>query len=119
MRSTFLIVLATGALATLGCSKSETAQARGRDATAKPVTPEVVRLEKVKRAVELVGTLAAVDQVTISSEADGKVSRILADLGDRVTAGQTFDPDRSRKAAIHARPAEGDARARARAARRV
>jgi RND family efflux transporter MFP subunit len=90
MRSTFLIVLATGALATLGCSKSETAQARGRDATAKPVTPEVVRLEKVKRAVELVGTLAAVDQVTISSEADGKVSRILADLGDRVTAGQTL-----------------------------
>ena len=34
------------------------------------------------------GTLAAVDQVTISSEADGKVSRILADLGDRVKAGQ-------------------------------
>jgi HlyD family secretion protein len=35
-----------------------------------------------------VGTLAAVDQVTISSEADGKVSRILADLGDRVKGGQ-------------------------------
>jgi len=31
-----------------------------------------------------------VDQVTISSEADGKVSRILADLGDRVTKGQTL-----------------------------
>jgi RND family efflux transporter MFP subunit len=29
-----------------------------------------------------------VDQVTISSEAEGKVSRILADLGDRVKAGQ-------------------------------
>jgi RND family efflux transporter MFP subunit len=90
MRSTFLIVLATGVLSILGCSKNETAQARGRDAAAKPVTPEVVRLEKVKRAVELVGTLAAVDQVTISSEADGKVSRILADLGDRVRAGQTL-----------------------------
>src|SRR5712671_712989 len=90
MRSTFLTLLATAALSTLGCSKSETAQARGRDAAAKPVTPEVVRLEKVKRTVELVGTLAAVDQVTISSEADGKVSRILADLGDRVTAGQTL-----------------------------
>ena len=49
-----------------------------------------MRLEKVKRAVELVGTLAAVDQVTISSETDGKVSRILADLGDRVAAGQTL-----------------------------
>jgi multidrug efflux pump subunit AcrA (membrane-fusion protein) len=41
----------------------------------------------VKRSVELVGTLAAVDEVTISSEADGKVSKILADLGDRVKAG--------------------------------
>ena len=39
------------------------------------------------RNVEVVGTLAAVDEVTISSEADGKVSRILADLGDRVQGG--------------------------------
>jgi len=75
-------------LTTIGCSKSESAQARGRDAAAKPVKLETVKEETVKRAVDLVGTLAAVDQVTISSEADGKVSRILADLGDRVKAGQ-------------------------------
>jgi RND family efflux transporter MFP subunit len=76
-----------GALAAAGCAKGETAQARSRDVTAKPVKIEVVRQETVKRSVELVGTLAAVDEVTISSEADGKVSRILADLGDRVKAG--------------------------------
>ncbi|MCU1383274.1 MAG: hypothetical protein JWL71_1971 [Acidobacteria bacterium] len=76
------------ALTAAGCAKSDTAQARGRDAAAKPVKVETVTEETVKRAVELVGTLAAVDQVTISSEADGKVSRILADLGDRVKAGQ-------------------------------
>jgi RND family efflux transporter MFP subunit len=76
------------ALTAAGCSKTDTAQARGRDASAKPVTVETVKQETMKRAVELVGTLAAVDQVTISSEADGKVSRILADLGDRVKAGQ-------------------------------
>ena len=76
------------ALSAAGCTKSETAQARGRDTAAKPVTAETVKEETMKRAVELVGTLAAVDQVTISSEADGKVSRILADLGDRVKAGQ-------------------------------
>jgi len=76
------------AVAAIGCSKTESAQARGRDAAAKPVTLETVKEETVKRAVDLVGTLAAVDQVTISSEADGKVSRILADLGDRVKAGQ-------------------------------
>jgi HlyD family secretion protein len=72
-----------------GCSKTESAQARGRD-TARPVKVEVVRQETVKRAVEVVGTLAAVDQVTVSSETEGKVSKILADLGDRVTAGQAL-----------------------------
>ena len=76
-----------GALAAAGCAKSETAQARSRESTAKPVQIEIVRQETVRRSVELVGTLAAVDEVTISSEADGKVSRILADLGDRVKAG--------------------------------
>jgi RND family efflux transporter MFP subunit len=73
-----------------GCSKSETAQARGRDTAVKPVQVEEVRQETVRRAVEVVGTLAAVDQVTVSSETEGKVSRILADLGDRVTAGQAL-----------------------------
>jgi len=82
--------MVVAALPAGGCSKSETAQARGREVSAKPVSVESVRQETVKRTVELVGTLAAVDQVTISSEADGKVSRILADLGDRVTAGQTL-----------------------------
>ena len=72
----------------VACSKGETAQARGRDAVAKAVTVEIVKKERTVRAVDLVGTLAAVDQVTISSETEGKVSRILADLGDRVQAGQ-------------------------------
>ena len=78
------------ALAGAGCSKSQTAQASNRDGAAKPVAAAVVRKDSVRRAVDVVGTLAAVDQVTISSEADGKVSRILADLGDRVTAGQVL-----------------------------
>jgi len=78
------------ALAGIGCSKTESAQARTRDDKPKPIKVEQVRQEAVRRAVEVVGTLAAVDQVTISSETEGKVSRILADLGDRVTAGQTL-----------------------------
>jgi RND family efflux transporter MFP subunit len=76
-----------------GCSKTDTAQAaqaRGRDTGVKPVKVEEVRQETVRRAVEVVGTLAAVDQVTVSSETEGKVSHILADLGDRVTAGQAL-----------------------------
>ena len=54
------------------------------------VKVEAVRRDSIPRAVDVVGTLAAVDQVTISSETDGKVSRILADLGDRVKAGQAL-----------------------------
>jgi HlyD family secretion protein len=91
MRHSFRI-FAIGALAIslAGCSKSETAQASSQDGAAKPVKVEPVRQESVRRAVDVVGTLTAVDQVTISSEADGKVSRILADLGDRVKAGQVL-----------------------------
>jgi HlyD family secretion protein len=75
-------------LAAAGCSKTETAQAHSREGTPKPIQAEAVRQDSVRRAVDVVGTLAAVDEVTISSEADGKVSKISADLGDRVTAGQ-------------------------------
>jgi RND family efflux transporter MFP subunit len=66
------------------------AQARSREGAAKAVQTETVRQDSVRRAVDVVGTLAAVDEVTISSEAEGKVSRILADLGDRVKAGQVL-----------------------------
>jgi HlyD family secretion protein len=83
----FSAILISAALAASACAKSETAQARGRDSAAKAVKTELVRQESMKRSVDLVGTLAAVDEVTISSEADGKVSKLLADLGDRVKAG--------------------------------
>src|SRR5262245_39125641 len=42
----------------------------------------------MRRAVAVVGTLAAEDQVTITSQAEGAVSRVLVDLGDHVKAGQ-------------------------------
>jgi membrane fusion protein (multidrug efflux system) len=77
-------------LAAAGCSKSGTAQARGKDASAKAVAVETVREETVKRAVDLVGTLTAVDQATVSAEADGAVNRIVHDLGDRVKAGDAL-----------------------------
>src|SRR5215471_9690820 len=67
----------------VGCSRTQGAQARGRDESARPVKVEQVKQETVHRAVEVVGTLAAEDEVTVSSEAEGTVSRIFADLGDR------------------------------------
>ena len=83
-------VAAAVALSAISCAKSETAQARGRDDVAKRVAVERVQEQSVQRTVEVVGTLAAVDEVTVSSEADGLVSKILHDLGDRVRAGDAL-----------------------------
>ena len=85
-----LVVFAALATAAASCSKSQTAQARSSESDARPVAVAAVHKESVRRAVDVVGTLAAVDQVTVSSETDGKVRRILADLGDRVRAGQVL-----------------------------
>jgi multidrug efflux pump subunit AcrA (membrane-fusion protein) len=81
-------VAALAVLALPACSREQHAQARGRDETARSVTTAHVRQDTVARALEVVGTLAAADEVTLSSQTEGAVSRILADLGDRVKAGQ-------------------------------
>jgi HlyD family secretion protein len=73
-----------------GCANSDRVDASGAADPAKEVRTEQVRRQMVRRTVDIVGTLAAVDQVTVSSEADGTVSRVLADLGDRVKAGQVL-----------------------------
>jgi HlyD family secretion protein len=78
------------ALVLCGCSRAQTAGNRARQETAKPVEAEAVRQESVRRAIDVVGTLAAEEQVTISSQADGAVSKVLVDLGDRVKAGQVL-----------------------------
>ncbi len=74
-----------------GCSRPESAGAQNRTApVAKVVDTETVRQETIRRVVEVIGTLAALDEVTISSEVDGAVSKVLADLGDPVKAGQVM-----------------------------
>jgi RND family efflux transporter MFP subunit len=73
-----------------GCTDSSAEQDGGPKQAAKSVKTEAVRQESVRRTLDVVGTLAAEDQVTVSSEVDGVVRRVLADLGDRVAAGQTL-----------------------------
>jgi HlyD family secretion protein len=72
------------------CSNGTAAKGTGKSDSVLAVQVEPVREESVRRTIEVVGTLAAADQVTISSEAEGRVSRIAADLGDRVSAGQVL-----------------------------
>jgi len=86
-----LATLATaGVFPSFGCSKAQGARATRAGAAVKQVTIETVRQQPVRRNVEVVATLAAVEEVLISSEADGVVSRVLADLGDSVGAGQVL-----------------------------
>jgi RND family efflux transporter MFP subunit len=46
-----------------------------------------VQLFEIRREVEAVGTLAARDETVVSSEVEARVARLVADMGDRVTAG--------------------------------
>ena len=85
-----LAVLCTTLPVIAGCSDSSAEQTGGPKQAAKSVKTEAVRQESVRRTIEVVGTLAAEDEVTISSQADGVVRRVLADLGDRVKAGQAL-----------------------------
>ena len=90
MGALILVMLCTMAVVTSGCADSSAEQAGGPKEAVKAVKTDAVRQESVRRTLEVVGTLAAEDQVTVSSEVDGVVRRVLADLGDRVTSGQTL-----------------------------
>jgi len=74
----------------VGCADSKVEKGHVREPAAKLVKTEAVRQEALHRIVEVVGTLAAEDEVTISSQAEGIVRRVLADLGDPVKSGQTL-----------------------------
>ena len=88
LRPLALVVILSAPLA--GCSNADPAQAGASGRQAKQVSVVPVQRDAVRRSVDVVGTLAAVDQVTVSSEADGTVRTILADLGDRVQTGQVL-----------------------------
>src|SRR5688572_12110558 len=84
---------------TASCSNGSNAEARKTDDAATPRMIETDRVSRrdIRRAVDVTGTLAAADQVTISSQSEGVVSRIAVDLGDRIRTGQVMvDLDREK-----------------------
>jgi membrane fusion protein (multidrug efflux system) len=85
MRSRPALVLAALVVAS-GCERGRANAERGP----KPVRAKVFTVEhrELRRDVELVGSLFAYDEVTVSSEVEGKVERVLTDIGDRVAKGQ-------------------------------
>jgi RND family efflux transporter MFP subunit len=73
-------------LAAAGCFKSRASEGD----PLRPVRAKVVPVEKrqVQRVVESVGSLFPYEEVTVSSEVEGKVARVLTDVGDPVRPGQ-------------------------------
>jgi multidrug efflux pump subunit AcrA (membrane-fusion protein) len=82
--------LVIAAVVVSGCSKAGSTRTETREEPAKTIQVEEVRQDKVPRSVDVVGTLAAEDLVTVTAQADGTVSRVLVDLGDRVRSGQVL-----------------------------
>jgi RND family efflux transporter MFP subunit len=85
VRQSVVVLLALTALA--GCSKGRASEAETRPVRAKIVPVEV---RQVQRVVESVGSLFPFEEVTVSSEVEGKVARVLTDVGDRVRLGQAL-----------------------------
>ncbi|HTI37638.1 MAG TPA: efflux RND transporter periplasmic adaptor subunit [Vicinamibacterales bacterium] len=84
-RHLLLAVMMLSYAALPGCSRETRADAAGQ--TARPVKTELAQVRDVRREVEVVGTLAAREEVVVSSEVAGRVARLAHDLGDKVEAG--------------------------------
>jgi len=74
----------------LGCSRDQGAKATsdGSKAQTIAVTVAPVEARDVQRRVEIVGSIEPDEEVTVYAQVSGYVEKILADLGDRVKAGQ-------------------------------
>jgi membrane fusion protein (multidrug efflux system) len=87
-----LALLLAGLAVVTGCDRGSHAEGppAGTRPEAVPVTVANVAIRRVERTVSVVGTLAANAQAELASEVEGQVVAIVADLGDRVTAGQVL-----------------------------
>jgi RND family efflux transporter MFP subunit len=97
-----------------GCGRTGSAAGKA-DEGPLPISVGKVQAREVRRTIDVTGTLAAVEEVTVSSEVEGRVLRIAADLGDRVTAGQALvvlDPEKLQYRLDQQRAALGRAMAR-------
>src|SRR5271169_3610407 len=78
-----------------GCSKSVSSSMLGDAAHPTPIHVYTVAEETAKRRVQASGSLFALEESTLSSQVDGRVDNVLADVGDNVKEGQpliTLDP---------------------------
>src|SRR5881392_646736 len=73
-----------------GCSKARTTSVLGDAAHPTPVHFYTVAEETARRRIQAVGSLYAFEESTLSSQVEGRVAQVLADVGDHVKAGQAL-----------------------------
>jgi membrane fusion protein (multidrug efflux system) len=91
----FAVVAGLVSVAASGCSKSPAARVLGDAAHPTPVHFYTVAEETARRRIQAVGSLFPLEESTLSSQVDGRVDAVLADVGDTVKEGQpliTLDP---------------------------
>jgi len=82
-------LLASAVISVLSCKRQEAVQAK-QDAAPLEVTARRVMLKQITRNVEAVGSLFPFEEVTVSSEIEGRAVEVTADLGDSVAANQVL-----------------------------
>ena len=88
-----LLLALSGLAGACGSSSvSEEASNTVAAAPAPAVTVDSARIEvrELQRSVEAIGTLDPNEEVTVSNQVEGPVSKVLVDLGDFVQAGQVL-----------------------------
>ena len=89
-RAPVVMLITFSALCSVSCSRSSAGKTIDGSNAARPVAARAltIALKPIRRNIESVGSLFAYEEVTVSSEVEGRVERVLVDVGDRVTAGQ-------------------------------
>jgi multidrug efflux system membrane fusion protein len=86
----FVLIGMLAAILSGGCSKSQTNSVLGDATHPTPVHFYTVVEETARRRIQAVGSLFALEESTLSSEVDGRVAEVLADVGDTVKEGQAL-----------------------------
>ncbi|MFI5173926.1 MAG: efflux RND transporter periplasmic adaptor subunit [Terriglobia bacterium] len=84
--------LLTSILLALSISCSRDTSGKSNSSAQKSVSARVIAVEskEIRRNVESVGSLFAYEEVTVSSEVEGRVDDVLVDVGDHVGRGQAM-----------------------------
>ncbi|MGA7873633.1 MAG: efflux RND transporter periplasmic adaptor subunit [Candidatus Binatus sp.] len=89
--SLFLLAAALGSLALAGCHQPAAAEVDNKTGPA-PITIAVAAAhqQSLDRTAEVQGALFPREHAVMSSEVEGTVAEVVADFGDKVTAGQVM-----------------------------